>query len=63
MKDIHCSTVSFIASAACWLAGAVQGQVADGPDANIAGIPINYTEAKVGNYTLPDPLKLAAASR
>ena len=24
----------------------------------VAGIPVNYDEAKVGNYTLPDPLKL-----
>ena len=24
----------------------------------VAGIPVNYDEAKVGNYSLPDPLKL-----
>src|SRR4029077_13186000 len=24
----------------------------------VANIPVNYTEANVGNYTLPDPLKL-----
>src|SRR5271170_6062465 len=24
----------------------------------VAGIPVNYDEAKVGSYTLPDPLKL-----
>jgi hypothetical protein len=32
------------------------------PPANpapIAGIPVNYDEAKVGNYTLPDPLTMA----
>jgi hypothetical protein len=28
-----------------------------GPDV-VAGIPVNYDEAKVGAYTLPDPLKL-----
>lgn len=33
-------------------------QVADAPDANVAGIPVNYTEARVGNYVLPDPLRL-----
>ena len=27
--------------------------------AAVAGIPVNYDEAKVGNYTLPDPLTLA----
>ena len=34
-------------------------QVADAPDEIKAGIPVNYTEAKVGSYTLPDPLKFA----
>ncbi len=36
-----------------------QGQIADYPDDTIAGIPVNYTEAKVGDYKLPDPLVLA----
>ena len=34
-------------------------RVADGPDGSIAGIPVNYTEARAGSYTLPDPLKLS----
>jgi hypothetical protein len=34
-------------------------QVADAPDASVAGIPVNYTEAKAGDYKLPDPLTLA----
>ena len=33
------------------------GQIIDSPSDTVAGIPANYTEAKVGNYTLPDPLK------
>lgn len=33
--------------------------VADAPDDTVANIPVNYTEAKVGTDTLPDPLKLA----
>jgi hypothetical protein len=37
---------------------ASQAQVADAPDGNVAGIVANYTEARVGNYTLPDPLLL-----
>src|SRR4030042_980775 len=37
----------------------VKGRVADSPDANVAGIPVNYTESKVGEYTLPDSLVLA----
>jgi hypothetical protein len=35
------------------------GQMADAPDGSVAGIPVNYTEAKVGDYSLPDPLLLA----
>ncbi|MFN7934787.1 MAG: acetylxylan esterase [Bryobacteraceae bacterium] len=34
-------------------------QIADSPAANVAGIPVNYTESLAGNYTLPDPLKLS----
>ena len=33
------------------------GQVTDAPDDAVKGIPVNYTESKVGTYTLPDPLK------
>jgi hypothetical protein len=29
------------------------------PRSEVAGIPVNYDEAKVGTYTLPDPLTLA----
>ena len=38
---------------------AAGAQIADSPDESVAGIPVNYTEAKVGTYTLPDVLKLA----
>jgi hypothetical protein len=34
-------------------------QVADAPDEIKSGVPVNYTEAKAGTYTLPDPLLLA----
>ena len=29
------------------------------PLEEVAGIPVNYDEARVGTYTLPDPLTLA----
>jgi hypothetical protein len=41
------------------LTGAALGQIADAPAAEVAGIPVNYTEALAGKYTLPDPLVLA----
>lgn len=37
---------------------AAYGQIADSEAAVVAVIPVNYTEAKAGTYTLPDPLKL-----
>jgi len=39
------------------MSGTALAQVTDAPDAQIKGIPVNYTEANVGTYTLPDPLK------
>jgi len=33
-------------------------QIPDSPDESVAGIPVNYTESEVGDYTLPDPLLL-----
>ena len=36
-----------------------RAQIADSPDTTREGITINYTEAHVGEYTLPDPLKKA----
>ncbi|MBN1805256.1 MAG: hypothetical protein JW837_08405 [Sedimentisphaerales bacterium] len=37
----------------------VKSQIADSPDDSVAGIPVNYTESRSGEYTLPDPLRLA----
>ncbi|MBN1465673.1 hypothetical protein JXA02_07940 [candidate division KSB1 bacterium] len=37
----------------------VRGQIADAPDDSVAGIPVNSTEARVGEYTLPNPLVCA----
>jgi hypothetical protein len=37
---------------------AALGQIADSAADVVAEIPVNYTEAKSGSYTLPDPLKL-----
>lgn len=37
---------------------AAHAQIADSPDETVAGIAVNYTESKVGSYTLPDVLTL-----
>jgi hypothetical protein len=41
---------------------ALHAQIVDSPAEAVAGIPANYTEAKTGSYTLPDPLKFADGS-
>lgn len=48
--------VTLLASVIILFPCTIKGQVADAPDANVAGIPVNYTEARVGEYMLPDPL-------
>lgn len=37
---------------------ASNGQRSNAPRSVVAGIPVNYEEDKVGNYTLPDPLQM-----
>jgi hypothetical protein len=44
-------------------AAATQGLTQNAPRSEVAGIPVNYDEAKVGTYTLPDPLLLANGKR
>lgn len=51
-----------LVAATMLFAGAAASQVADAPDEVKAGIGVNYTEARVGVYTLPDPLKMADGS-
>lgn len=42
-----------------WMVSAQQPPARREPAKVVAGIPVNYDEAKVGTYTLPDPLTLA----
>ena len=50
--------VTFLALSAL----ALRAQITDTEPGVVAGIPANYTEAKTGSYTLPDPLKFADGS-
>lgn len=40
------------------LAATLSGQIPDSEPGLVANIPVNYTEALAGRYTLPDPLRL-----
>ena len=40
-------------------AGLGYTQTQNAPPAEVAGIPVNYDEAKIAAYTLPDPLMLS----
>jgi hypothetical protein len=44
---------------AIWLCAVATAQQEKGPPSKVAGIPVNYDEAKVGTYTLPESLVLA----
>jgi hypothetical protein len=41
---------------------ASRAQIADSAPGAVANIPVNYTEAKTGTYSLPDPLRFADGS-
>ena len=63
MKAPRLVIASGLVALAVGLWGSVAAQIADSPDEAVAGIPVNYTEAKVGLYSLPDPLTLASGGK
>lgn len=52
-------TIAALTSALLLYACAIQGQTQNAPRSEVAGIPVNYDESRVGDYTLPDLLTLA----
>jgi len=55
----HRAIASLVFFALLLKLGIASAQQQNAPPTNVAGIPVNYDEAKVGTYTLPDPLTLA----
>src|ERR1700686_4004503 len=54
------SSITLTAFTAILFGCAANGQTPKkAPATEVAGIPVNYDEARVGTYTLPDPLVLA----
>jgi hypothetical protein len=54
-----CVTIISLVFAITLSSSSVKSQIADSPDDSVAGIPVNYTESRSGEYTLTNPLKLA----
>ncbi len=59
MSNKYNFTIGFLLLAFMLFPYTANCQIADSPDDSVADIPVNYTEAKVADYTLPDSLKLA----
>ena len=53
------SLAALLTATAVAVATPASAQLPDQPDGAVAGIPMNFTEANVGQYTVPDPLVLA----
>jgi len=54
--------IAWMASLAALFLSSASAQIADGPDESIAGIPVNYTEAKTGSIDLPNVLTTFAGT-
>jgi hypothetical protein len=55
----YCRLFASLATALVLSICVASQQTQNAPPNIVAGIPVNYDEAKVGNYSLPDPLVLA----
>jgi hypothetical protein len=63
MKSVGIPLLAAVTGLTATAAMPGMAQIADSPDEEVAGIPANYTEARTGLYTLPDPLTLANGDR
>lgn len=59
MSFKSCCLFASLATSLLWSICFASGQTQNAPPKVVAGIPVNYEEALVGNYMLPDPLVLA----
>jgi hypothetical protein len=59
MSFKYCCLIASLATAFVLSVCVASQQTQNTPPKEVAGIPVNYDEALVGNYTLPDPLVLA----
>ncbi|HZS09805.1 MAG TPA: acetylxylan esterase [Blastocatellia bacterium] len=59
MSFKHWYAIASLTSAFALSACVAQGQTQNAPRTEVAGIPVNYDESRVGSYTLPDALVFA----
>ncbi|PYS70959.1 MAG: acetylxylan esterase [Acidobacteria bacterium] len=59
MSFKYCCLCASLATALVLSICVASQQTQNAPPKEVAGIPVNYDETKVGTYTLPDPLLLA----
>src|SRR5205085_183057 len=59
MSFKYCCAIASLASALLLSSCAAHSQAQNAPRTEVAGIPVNYDESRVGTYSLPDPLKMA----
>jgi len=55
----NCQAIALVAFCVLLYGCAAHGQTQNAPRSEVAGIPVNYDESRVGTYTLPNPLTLA----
>jgi hypothetical protein len=55
----NCRVIALFAFCVLLYGCAAHAQTQNAPRSEVAGIPVNYDESRVGTYTLPDPLVLA----
>jgi len=58
MSNKYNFTIVFLLLAVASFPYTANYQIADSPDDSVADIPVNYTEAKVGDYMLDETLTL-----
>lgn len=59
----HLLSICALSVATAMPGASLLAQLPDYPDDAVAGIPVNYTEAEVGDYELPDPLERSDGAR
>ncbi|HPF01951.1 MAG TPA: hypothetical protein PLE95_02015, partial [Bacteroidales bacterium] len=58
MKSVIIRAFVILLTVTAWCSALMSQEVPASVNRMVAGLPVNYEEDKVGNYTLPDPLTM-----